>query len=251
MISADNAAASTPAPSPPCVGSQTYPAYPQAAEPPNVALWQSKDLPAGWRPPECLRRATYDKESTTLVVALAGHMDENGGIDALLTRMGAISNLKSVRYWSVTEKQWNILFPQASALQNADAKSARADFAAADLQPGRELYFVTADNRSGAEMIERLRIRARDDNHIAMDTENVSPMKALFVTIAGPGDIQTYYDLRRGADGAWLFYSLTRIANVPSILTYAIRGDSYINRAVAMFRYLSGVPTDRDPAIAQ
>jgi hypothetical protein len=249
-IAMPNAAAATAGPIPPCAAPAPYPAYPDAAASPNVMLWQNSDLPPGWMPAECLSKAKPYKK-TTIAVALAGRIEEPSGVDAFLARMGAISHLKTVRYWSVTEKQWNLLFPRAYALKKADAKSQQPDFAPEDFQPGREMYFLTSDNRSGADMIERLQIRERDDNRLAMDTENVTPMRALFVTVAAPGDIQTFYDLRRGSNGAWLFYSLTRISNVPPLLTYAVHGESYVNRAVAMFRYLSGVPTDRDPPAAR
>jgi len=48
-------------------------------------------------------------------------------------------------------------------------------------------------------------------------------------------------------DRSWDFYSLTRILNASLILPRLVTGPSYVNRAVAMYRYIVGIPTDRDP----
>src|ERR1700712_3882025 len=92
---------------PPC-GSTSVPAYPDAVGTPKV---QSKTV-TGWVAPACLG---WDGPSPTLLVAITGRLHAPGGADTLLERFGAVSRIKGVRYWSVTERVWKTLILDAFA----------------------------------------------------------------------------------------------------------------------------------------
>ncbi|SRR5258706_3278228 len=229
-------------PRPPC-GVEPYPNYPALGAPPAITLWTQAELEA-WSPPSC---TAWPSGSATLVVGLAGRFREAGDADAMLARIGAISSLRDVRYWSITDKRWNTLFTRASALVGPDPKKPRGDFSAAEMRAGRDVYFVAADNRSKDDSISRLHMREAPNGHLIIETENVTPLRWMFFTFAAPGNVQTWYFIDREADGSWRFYSLTRVLYASSFFVRLVSGESYMNRAVAMYRHLAGIPTDREP----
>lgn len=242
VSSAAMAVSASEKPRPPC-SVDPYPAYPALDAPPAVLLWTETQL-AGWSPPAC---TAWPSGSATLVVGLAGRFSNAGDADAILARIGAISSLREVRYWSITDKQWNALFTRASALEGPDPKRPRADFSASEMRTGRDVYFLSVDNRSGDDAISRLRIRDAKDEHVVIETSNVTPLRWMFLSFAAPGNIQTWYFLDREAAGSWRFYSLTRVLYGSSFFVRFISDESYVNRALAMYRHVAGIPTDRDP----
>src|SRR4030095_9699049 len=102
---------------------------------------------SGGKPPHCLGGAS--SSHSKLVVALAGSFHFDGTIDELVARTGAISTLRGVRYWSVTDKIWRPLVIDASALSRLDPRSRRSDFATEEMTAGSELYYWENDSRSG------------------------------------------------------------------------------------------------------
>ena len=223
------------------------PDYPRLGEDPQLMLWTRRDLAPGWTPPAC---TPWKNGAATIVVGLAGHFRYAGSADALLARIGAISSLSEVRYWSVTDKQWNGMFTRAVALDGPDARKPRGDFSAAELRAGGDFYFVAADNRSGKDAVSRLRVIRADGEHFVLETENVTALRWTIFTYAAPGSFQTWYFLDREAGGGWRFYSLTRVLYANALLGGIIPTNSYINRSVAMYRHFLGLPTDQGPPAA-
>src|SRR6266566_3203519 len=212
-------------PRPPC-GVEPYPSYPALDAPPDIVLWTQADL-AGWSPPACI---AWQNGSATLVVALAGRFRSASDADAMLARIGAISALRDVRYWSISDKKWNALFTRATALDGPDPKKLRGDFSAAEMRAGRDVYFLAADNRSGDNAISRLHVREAVSGHLVIETANVTPLRWMFLQFAAPGNVQTWYFLDREPGGSWHFYSLTRVLYASSFFVRLISGESYINR---------------------
>jgi hypothetical protein len=233
-------------PRPPCAV-QAVPDYPRIGDAPNVKLWTKSELGPDWVPPNCI---AWPHGAATIVTALAGHIKFAGSGDALLARIGAISSLAEVRYWSVTDKQWNNMFARAAALDGPDPGKTRGDFSAAELRAGGTLYFVAADNRSGRDTVSRLHVTQTSSAHFVVEIENVTPLRWTFLTYAAPGNFQTWYFLDRDIGGTWRFYSLTRVLYASSLFGSVIPDKSYINRAVAMYRHFLDLPTDRDPPAA-
>jgi hypothetical protein len=226
----------------PC-GVEPYPNYPALDAPPVIVLWTQAEL-ASWTPPAC---AVWASGSATLVVGLAGRFRNLSDADAMLARIGAVSSLRDVRYWSITDKQWNAMFVRATALDGPDSKKSRGDFPASEMRAGQDVYFLAADNRSRDDAVSRLHVREADNGHIIIETTNVTPLRWMFLSFAAPGNIQTWYFLDREASGSWRFYSLTRVLYAAPFFARFVSSESYVNRALAMYRHLAGIPTDRDP----
>ena len=82
-----------------------------------------------------------------------------------------------------------------------------------------------------------------------LEMENVGVVRFLFMSLADPGALQTLFFLERHTPDEWNYYSLARISASTSVLMTGHEA-SYINRAVAFFRYAASLPTDRDPPAA-
>ena len=231
-------------PRPPCEGA-AYPAIPATGALPNVEFCTTQALGADWMPPAC---TGWDR-GAALAVALAGQFASNRDTDAMLARIGAISTLRAVRYWSVTDKAWTSLFLEATALTAPDPRATRGDFSPAEIRSGAPLYFLSADNRSSDGTISRLALKDIAPDRIVLEMTNASPVRWLLFTVMPVGGMRTLYFLNRQGDGSWRFYSLTRAAD-SSFLSRFVSRPSYINRAVAMYRYVADIPTDREPPAA-
>jgi hypothetical protein len=241
------AAVSSERPRAPC-GVEPVPNYPALGAPPEIVVWTASAASESWSPPACT--ATSHGSSTTFVLGLAARFSDAGDADAVLTRIGAISSLRDVRYWSVTDKQWNAMFTRASALEGPNPGRQRGDFTAAELRAGHELYFLAADNRSHDAAVSRLRVSETGTGRILAETSNVTPLRWFFLSFAGPGDVQTWYFLEHETGDSWRFYSLTRVLYASPFFLHVIADASYINRALAMYRHLAANAADRDSPAA-
>ena len=105
------------------------------------------------------------------------------------------------------------------------------------------------DNLSG-KAIYRMHIAEASADRLVFDVENVSTMRYLFVTLFHPGDMQSIYFLDRESDNVWRYYSIARSGRNASRLTTGHESSS-INRAVAFYRSLVGIPTDQEPPAAR
>ncbi len=229
----------------PC-GAEPFPAFGAVGAQPNVRAW-SGAAAREWQPPACIG---WSPKNSDMLVGVAGSFRHDGDIDALLARIGAISSKKGVRYWSTTEKEWKPLVTEAFALTSADPAQPRADFAAPDFIKGKNLHYAQSDNRSTGKTVYRERVLALDRERVVLVSENVTPLKMAIVTLFDPGDIQAAYVIERRGQGVWSFYSVTRTRMASTLLPTGGEA-SYINRAVAFYRLVAGVPTDQEPPAAR
>ena len=233
-------------PRPPC-GNAPVPAYAGPGSLPTVQVWDRDSGAAAWTPPACTGWAPM---ASRTLVATAGRLNQGGSVHGLLRRFAAVSALTTIRYWSVTDGRWERLFPSASALNGSDPAAKRQDFRLGELAVGADLYLAQEDNRSSGEVVYRMRVREFGPTRLVVALENVSTMRYLFIPLAGPGALQSLYFFDRQPSGAWGYYSLMRISADASFLL-AGRAASYVNRAVALFRFLAGLQTDQRPVPAR
>jgi hypothetical protein len=66
------------------------------------------------------------------------------------------------------------------------------------------------------------------------------------VTLFRPGEMQSIYFLDRESAGVWRYYCIARTGRNASRLA-AGHESSSINRAVAFYRALAGIPSDQEP----
>jgi hypothetical protein len=235
---------SEPGPQPPC-GNEPTPPYPPLDDPAIVKSWSEASTGRDWRPPACTGWAA--EGFTTLVTTVARFRNASEA-EGLLRRVGAISELKGMRYWSTTHKRWRTLVVDAYALDTSQAGQRRKDFTPDEMKPGNVLYFEQVDNLSG-KAAYRMHIATVSANRLVIDIENVSTMRYLLVPILHPGEMQSICFLDRESEGVWRYYSIVRTGRNANRLI-AGNQSSAVNRAVAFYRHVVGIPTDQDPPAA-
>ena len=112
---------------------------------PISTFWSESDFGRDWRPPACTSWAGAGF-STLVTVARFCY---TSGTEGLLRRIGAISELAGMRYWSTTHKQWQTLIVEANALANPKPSHHRQDFTPDEMTEGKLLYLEQVDNLSG------------------------------------------------------------------------------------------------------
>jgi hypothetical protein len=232
--------------SPPCESDLTQPPYAPVGAPPNVTIWEGTRRPASAALSSCL---AWPAAQTQKLVAVAGTFETADGSDKLISRFGDISSLKLVRYWSTTEQSWRPLLLAATAVTSKTGGQPRGNFTSAELENGQDVYLSQRDGRVANDVTYRMRLRVHKPDRIVIETENVTSMRWFTLTLFKPGDLRSTYFLEHRSAGTWSYYALTTIA--PGNWLPAGHDKSYINRVVAMYRYLAGIPTDLEPPPAR
>ena len=93
-----------------------------------------------------------------------------------------------------------------------------------------------------------MRIRsASPDSGLVFDTENISTICYLLMPLFSPGDMQSIYFFERESQDVWCYYSIVRMSKNACPLPAGNEAHPAINRAVAFYRYLASIPTDKEP----
>jgi hypothetical protein len=232
-------------PQPPC-GKEPVPPYPGLDDSAIVKSWSESDLGRDWKPPACTGWAAV---GFTRLVTISARFPHTSEAEGLLRHIGAISKLAGMRYWSTTRKQWQTLIVDAYALTGLQPGQRREDFTPDEMKQDTVLYFQQVDNLSG-KAIYRMHIAEASADRIVIDVENVSTMRYLFITILHPGEMQSIYFLNRESDNVWRYYGIVRIGKHANRMI-AGNESSAINRAVAFYRYMVGIPADQEPPAAR
>jgi hypothetical protein len=232
-------------PRPPC-GNESVPPYPGLDDPAAVKSWRRSEVDRDWRPPACTGWAAVGFTTLVTTVARFRHTSEAEG---LLRHIGAISELAGMRYWSTTHRQWQRLVVDAYALAGLRPSQRRKDFTSDEMNQGDVLYFEQVDNLAGGATY-RLRIDEVSSDRLVFDVENVSTMRYFFVPVFHPGELQSIYFLDRESGDVWRYYSIVRTGmNTNHLITG--NESSAINRSVAFYRHLVGIPTNQEPPAAR
>ena len=150
-----------------------------------------------------------------------------------------------MHYWSTTHKQWRTLVVEAHALTDSNSGHRRENFALNEMKEGSVLYFEQVDNLSG-RAVYQMRIVEASSSRLVFDVENISTIRYYFIPVFRPGELQSMYFLDRESDSVWRYYSIMRTGQKANGLV-ARNGSSSVNRAVAFYRHLVGIPTDQEP----
>jgi Family of unknown function (DUF6675) len=232
-------------PQPPC-GREPIPPYPGLEDSAIVKSWSESDFGRDWRPPACTGWAAVGFTTVVTIVARFRHAPE---VEGLLHHIGAISELAGMRYWSTTHKQWQTLVVDAYALTGSQPSQRREDFAPDEMKENKVLYFEQVDNLSG-KAIYRMHIAKASADRIVFDVENISTIRYLFIPILHPGEMQSIYFLDRESENVWRYCSIMRTGKNANRLI-AGNEPSSVNRAVAFYRHLVGIPTGQEPPAAR
>ena len=99
-------------------------------------------------------------------------------------------------------------------------------------------------------MVYRLRVLEASTDRLAIETENVTPLRAFLVTVFPPGALRgAYFFERKSPDGPWTLYALSAIGEGAGPLA-AVSDASYVNRAAAFYRQFIGAVPDGRPPLA-
>jgi hypothetical protein len=232
-------------PQPPC-GGEVSPPYPDLDQPAMTKFWSSAEFGREWKPPTCLGWDTSG--FITLVTTVATFRNPMEGV-GLLHTFAAISQWKGLRYWSVTHKQWRRLITDGYALTASQNGQHRADFTPDEMKEGNVLYFEQDNNLSG-KAIYRMQIVKASDDHVAIKIENVGSIRYLLVPMLHAGDLQSFYFMDRESGDTWRYYSIVRTGKNANRLIGG-NDSSAINRAVAVYRHLVGIPDNTEPPAAR
>lgn len=232
-------------PQPPC-GCAAFPPWPDLESSPAIRVWDRADTGRDWIPPAC---TGWTEPGFTTLVATAARFRQPAGVDGLLRRIGAISGLAGMRYWSTTHERWKTLIISAHALSEANGDRIREDFSPGEMAEGKALYFLQEDSLFG-KAISRLRIRSVSPDRLVFETENTGTVRYLRMPLFRPGEMQSITFLERESQDVWRYYNISRTGRNASRLT-AGRDASSVNRAVAFYRHLAGIPTDMEPPAAR
>jgi hypothetical protein len=232
-------------PQPPC-STEPNPPYPDLEHSPTLKVWDRASLGREWKVPSCIGWSASGFATLVTTVARFRH---STGVEGLLGRVAGISRLTGIRYWSTTRQRWQPLIVSASALEGASGSQRRQDFSIADLATDATLYFQQSDSLTG-KATYRLHIVSVSEDRLIYETENMTALRYFMVPIFPPHELQAIYFLERESPDVWRYYSIARTGrNANGMVTG--HDASTINRAVAFFRYLAGIPTDQEPPAAR
>jgi len=232
--------------SPACEADMTQPPSAPLGAAPVVRIWKDNNPQGSAAPPKC---TGWQPAQSGTLLAVAGTFRTAEGSAGLISRFGDVSSLVSVRYWSTTDQAWRPLLLAANALTKQIGGQPRADFTSAELESGQNLYFSQKDGRAATDVIYRMSLRRTGPDRFVVETENVTSVRWLALTLFKTGDLRSLYVLEQRSADTWSYYALTSIAG-NSWLT-AGHEKSYINRAVALYRHFAGIPTDLEPPPAR
>lgn len=230
-----------PGPQPPC-GVEPIPPYPPQGGPAAIKLWSREDLGSDWTPPACIG---WTQPGFTTLVTIAARFRYIDGAESLLRHIAAISEMTGLRYWSTTHKQWRTFIVDAYALTDSQSGRLRENFTSNELTAGKDFYFQQIDNLSG-KAVYRMTIIDASARRIVLAVENVSTMRYHFIPILHPGELQSVYFLDYESNNIWRFYSIMRTGRDANGLIAGNQSSS-INRAVAFYRYIVGIPDTQEP----
>ncbi len=228
-------------PQPPCAR-EPIPPYPTLGDAAVIKAWSRSVLGRKWEPPACTR---WSEMGFTTLVTIAARFQYMGEAEGLLRHVGAISDLAGLRYWSTTHKQWRTFIVQACALKDSHLDQCRENFMPAEMKTGHAFYFEQMDNISG-KAVYQMNIVEASASRIVFEVENVTTMRYHFVPVIRPGELQSLYFLDHESNNVWRFYSIVRTGK--SVSGLIVGGESSsINRAVAFYRFLVGIPATQEP----
>jgi len=215
------------------------PVYADIGDPPNVGSWKALER----LPSEC--HVSLNSKAL-LTVSLAATFSHDGTVEDIAARLGAVSQMQGLKYWSTTDNNWRVLVESASALTSADKSSIRKDFTAEEILSGKSLYTAQNDTRSWGLNVFVMNLLASSKDQITITSQNIKPVRLGLLKLFDSGDLQTVVYISRANDTNWHYYSLAVIKDS----TLPAPEKSLINRQASLYRHLTGQQPDGKPPLS-
>jgi hypothetical protein len=220
-------------------GNAPPPAYPALDKPALVQSWLRDGRQDG-AAPDCNGLRSRDIELLVRVTARF-HSPLDGA--AMLGRLGAVSALKGMPYWSYTDKMRQLLVSESYAVDHPVSMKARADFSPAELRSGALLFFVQSNNRAAALTPYSLQLLSHGPDRLLLRVENAADLRYLGMKVVAAHEMQWVLALEPLANGHWGYRSLLGICHLGMGRAEQHRL-SNLARSVALFDHLAGRQTD-------
>lgn len=223
-------------------GKAPPPAYPAVDKPAIVQSWLRGGRQDGVAP-DCsgLRGADFE-----LVVRVTARFASPLDLATMLYRLGKVSALKGMPYWSYTEKKRQLLIRESYAIDHPDSMHQRPDFSLAELRSGTALFFVQSDNRASTLVPYSLQLLSGGPDRLVLRVENVGDLRYMGLKVVAAHEMQWVMALEPLGPGEWGYRSLLGICHLG-----VGRGEQHrlsnLARCVAMFDHLAGRQTDIEP----
>ena len=216
-------------------GDAAAPPPPAADQPPLVQSWLldgRRDGPL----PACSDLRSRDFE---LLLRVSGSYKAAGGLDQQLARLGAVSAQTGLTYWSFSDRRRQLLVLDSLAVDNLEHRQRRADFSAAELRSGAELFYLQTDNRSSKPVAFGMMMLRASAQSVTVRMENLADIHMFGLLVMAPRDMQMVLTLRQQAPGLWTYRSLTGVRRL-RLASDEQHRLSNLSRSVAMFEHMAG-----------
>lgn len=228
-------------PIPPCMGagSTIEPAYGGPGTGPQIGTWTDITLNVGGACPDVLNGPAR------MVVALSNRFVHDGDVEDLAARVGTVSALEGLRYWSVTAGAWRTLISQSHAVEDLATRQRRSDFSPLEVMSGRPLLMVQRDTRSTGRNGYSLSAAVPTEDQLVVTIVNQTDIRLLLATLFARETLISVHFFTRLGGNEWGYYSLTVVKPGGT----GGRAASFINRAAAFERFLTGRQPDAEPPV--
>ena len=228
---------------PPCnsAASKTEPEYGALNATPSIGVLKNTNLELGRACPKAL------SGPAELVVAISSRFVHAGNVEDLASRIGAVSSLKGLKYWSVTDRGWRVLVSQSNALDDLNTLRERPDFTAGEVLSGKTLFMVQRDTRSTGRNFYAIQATTAKGQQLAVLIVNLTDIRFLLGTLFERQALVSAHFFTQLHGSEWGYYGLTVVKKG------AVEGKtaSFINRAAAFERFITGEKPDLEPPLAR
>ena len=220
-------------------GNAPPPAYPAFDKPALVHSWLRGGHQDGALP-DCNVLRTQDVE---LLVRVTARFHSPLDLAAMLGRLGAVSALKGMPYWSYTDRKRQLLVRESYAVDNPVSMKPRADFSPAELHGGALLFFAQSDNRATTLVPYSLQLLSAGHERLVLRVENIGDLRYMGLKVVAARELQWVVALEPTATGHWGYRSLLGICRL-GLGGAEQHRLSNLARSVALFDHLARCQTD-------
>jgi hypothetical protein len=165
----------------------------------------------------------------------------------VLGRLGALSRQRAIVYWSASRGEWRPMLDDAAALAGPEPATRREDFGPQDFRPGATLHVLYDDSDPLGPVVYRITVLDSGPDRLRAVSVNTTPGRLMGFNVAEPGDLSSALAIRREPDGVFRYHVLT-VVRLTSLAAAMVSHASHVNRAVAIFRYVAGLPSEGTPS---